>query len=84
MSETIICTIISAIAAVIGSYLAVQKGRRDDAIKQAQKDQRTSDRLDSIEHKLDIHNGYAEKLGDISQSMIEIRKDVYYLKEKKK
>lgn len=82
MTETIICTIITAVAGVVGAYAAVQKGRREDAIKDAQREQRQADRLETIERKLDEHNGYAEKLGDISKSMVAMQKDIEYLKSK--
>ena len=76
MTETIICTIITAVAGVVGAYAAVQKGRREDAIKDAQREQRQADRLETIERKLDEHNGYAEKLGDISKSIVAMQKDI--------
>lgn len=82
MTETIICTIITAVAGVVGAYAAVQKGRREDAIKDAQREQRQADRLETIERKLDEHNGYAEKLGAISKSMVAMQKDIEYLKSK--
>lgn len=82
MTETIICTIITAVAGIVGAYAAVQKGRREDAIKDAQREQRQADRLEAIERKLDEHNGYAVKLGDISKSMVAMQKDIEYLKSK--
>lgn len=82
MTETIICTIITAVAGVVGAYAAVQKGRREDAIKDAQREQRQADRLETIERKLDEHNGYAEKLGDISKSIVAMQKDIEYLKSR--
>ena len=75
------CSIIAALGGVLGAWLAVQKGRREDAIKDAQREQRQADRLESIEKKLDEHNGYAEKLGDISKAMVAMQKDIEYLKK---
>jgi hypothetical protein len=37
----------------------------------------------SIEAKLDIHNGYADKFGDIAVALAELRTDVKYLREAK-
>ena len=82
MTETVICTIITAVAGIVGAYAAVQKGRREDAIKDAQREQRQADRLEAIERKLDEHNGYAVKLGEISKSMVAMQKDIEYLKSK--
>ena len=83
MSETIICTIITAVAGIMGSYAAVQKGRRDSEIKDAVREQKQADRLDAIEHKLDIHNGYGEKLGSIGEALVAMKKDIEFLKGKK-
>ena len=82
MTETIICTIITAVAGIVGAYAAVQKGRREDAIKDAVREQKQADRLEAIEHKLDIHNGYAEKLGVIGETIVAMKKDIEFLKGK--
>jgi hypothetical protein len=34
-------------------------------------------RLDSIEHKIDIHNGYAEKFGEIEKNITEINTKIH-------
>ena len=82
-------TIITAVASVAAAYLAVRKGNQEQEIKNAQREQRQSDRLDNIEEKIttlerkvDIHNGYAEKLGDISKNMAVMAKDIEYLKDR--
>lgn len=82
MTETIICTIITAVAGIVGAYAAVQKGRREDAIKDAAREQKQADRLEAIEHKLDVHNGYAEKLGAIGETLVAMKKDIEFLKGK--
>ena len=80
MTETIICTIITAVAGIVGAYAAVQKGRREDAIKDAVREQKQADRLEAIERKLDTHNGYAEKLGVIGETLVAMKKDIEFLK----
>ena len=82
---------ISATGGVIGAYLAVQKGNRESDIKDAQREQRQSDRLDRIdekitnlERKVNTHNGYAEKFGEVAKSMAVMAKDIEYLKLKSK
>lgn len=87
---TIIVAIITSLGGIIGAYLAVQKGNRESEIKDAQREQRQSDRLDRIderianlEKKVDIHNGYAEKFGEIANSMTALSKDIEYLKNRK-
>lgn len=39
-------------------------------------------RMEIVEKKLDEHNGYAQKLGEIAITLAEIQKDIAYLKEK--
>ena len=86
---TIIVALITSLGGVVGAYLAVQKGNKDSEIKDAQREQRQSDRLDRIdekignlEKKVDIHNGYAEKFGAIANSMTAMSKDIEYLKNR--
>ena len=50
----------------------------EDAIKE----QRLEFRLKSIENKLDTHNGYAEKLGDIQTDIAVIKNDIKNLYKK--
>lgn len=46
------------------------------AIDEAVKDAKLEARLSSIEHKLDVHNGYAEKLTKISTDIAVIKNDI--------
>lgn len=88
MNETIIVAIIPAVASVIGAFIAarsaVDKKTREDDIKDAQREQRQQDQLEEIKHKLDVHNGYAEKLGDIQLDIAGIHKDIEYLRKRTK
>lgn len=66
-----------------------EEERRKAAVDQALKEEReeqykkdTERRLANIEEKLDIHNGYAEKLGDISQSLAVMQNDIKNLYKK--
>lgn len=85
----IIVAIVTSLSGIAGAYLAVRKGNREQEIKDAQREQRQSDRLDNIdekisnlERKVDIHNGYAEKFGDITRNIAVMAKDIEYLKSK--
>lgn len=88
MNEAIIIAIIPAIASVIGAFIAarsaVDKKTREDDIKDAQREQRQQDQLEEIKQKLDIHNGYAEKLGEIQLDIAGIHKDIEYLRKRTK
>lgn len=83
----IIVALITGICAVLGQYLISQKKTREDEIKDAQREQKELDRLEAIEErfkvvekKLDEHNGYAEKFGEISNAIVSIKKDIEYIK----
>lgn len=78
MTEAIVVALIAAIGSVIGQALISRKAQREEDIKRAVLNERTSLRLDAIERKLDIHNGYAEKFGEIQIEIAEIRKDMQH------
>lgn len=78
----IIVSIIGAVATIAGAFIAVNKGNREKEIKDAQREQWQKDQFEAINHKLDIHNGYAEKFGDISRTMVAMQKDIEFLKSK--
>lgn len=83
MTEAIIVALITATASVVCQLLISRKQRTDAEVKQAVKDKEISDRLSHIEEKLDIHNGYADKLGDVAISLAKMQKDIEFLKEGK-
>lgn len=88
LSEAVVIALITGILAVLGSYVSnvaiTRKKAREDAIRDAEREVRQAMRLDSIEKKLDIHNGYAEKFGDIQKDIAMVKKDIEYLRKEKK
>jgi hypothetical protein len=85
----IIVSIISSVGGIIGAYLAVRRGSQEQEIKNAQREQRQADRLDSIdekikrlEKKVDAHNEYGRKFGEVATSLVSMAKDIEYLKRK--
>lgn len=86
MGEAVLIALITGVLAVVGSYAGnvavAQKKSQEDAIRDAQREARQQVRLENIERKLDIHNGYAEKIGDIRQDLTKIQKDIEYLRNK--
>ena len=68
----LLVAIIPALASIICQLIISNKNRRDTDIKDAQKEQRLTDRLEQIDKKLDEHNGYAKKIGQIERSLIRI------------
>lgn len=70
---SVIVALITGACAVIGNALVSRSYRRKEEQQRAIKEAEVEIRLDNIEHKLDIHNGYAEKLGEISVAIAKIQ-----------
>lgn len=82
MSEAIIVAIITGGCAVFGQWLISRKAAQDKAIADAVRDARVEQRLDAVEKKLDIHNGYAEKFAEIGEDIAVIKNDIKTLYRK--
>ena len=80
MSDAVLVALITGAAAVISNWLITRSSRVKDSEERARLDQKTADRLSNIKHKLDVHNGYAEKLGDLSADIRVIRTEIEHLK----
>lgn len=87
MSEAIITALIMAVASIVCQVLINRNNRvkrsaeetekrQAQAVADALKEERFENRLQSIEAKLDEHNGYASKLGDIAMSIAVIENDI--------
>lgn len=66
MSNEVMVALITGATAVIVNYI-IQRADR------ARLDQKTADRLDALEKKIDIHNGYAKRFEDIGVDIAEIK-----------
>lgn len=76
MSEAVLGALITAVASVLVqlliNYNNLKKKKVDDAVRDALLEKR----LESIEHKLDIHNGYADKLAKIETEIAVISNEI--------
>lgn len=75
----IVAPFITGIFAIIGQAIISNKKAVEQDIKDAVRDQKTSDRLDRIEEnqmrqekKLDEHNGYAKRFEEIEKAIVKI------------
>ena len=86
MTEGIVVAIITglcaAVVAIIGQWGLLRKSRAQDAAERARHDERTDQRLQRIERKLDEHNGYAERLGEVQTDIAVIKADLKNLRER--
>ena len=76
MSDAVLAALIGAVSAIIVQLIGAWQQKKKRAIEDAIKEERLENRLKSIETKLDTHNGYAEKLGDIQKDIAEIKTDI--------
>lgn len=81
--EAVLSAIIVAAGSVVCQLLINRKGRKDREISDAVKETKLEARLSNIETKLDIHNGYAGKLGDIRMDIAVIKNDIRNMKGEK-
>lgn len=80
MSDAVLVAVITAGTSVLCQLLINKKSRKDNAVAEAVKEQKLTDRLQTIETKLDIHNGYAEKLGAIEKAIAVIETEIKNIK----
>ena len=76
MSDVVLAALIGAVSAIIVQLIGAWQQKKKRAIEDAIKEERLENRLKSIEAKLDTHNGYAEKLGDIQADIASIKTDI--------
>lgn len=68
--------LIGAAASIIVNLLNNLQQSKRRAVAEAVKEANLENRLKSIEGKLDVHNGYAEKLGQIGTDIAVIKNDI--------
>lgn len=78
----IITAILALIGSVLGSLTISLRKRRVDAIKEAEREAKQEEHMETIEKKLDEHNGYAVKISSMEKSLIAMQKDIEYIKGK--
>lgn len=85
MTESIAVAVITGVLAVFGTWVGnvsvSRKKTREDAIREAKRDQELTDRLDRLEKKVDEHNGWGAKFSDTIIVLEGIKKDIEWLKK---
>ena len=80
MSDVVLAALIGAVASIIVNLINNAREGKKRVVEEAKKETHLEDRLKSIEAKLDTHNGYAEKLGDIQIDIAVIKTDIQNIK----
>lgn len=76
MSDVVIAALIGALASIVVNLLNNLQQSKKRAIEEAIKETNLENRLRGIEGKLDVHNGYADKLGSIAMDIAVIKNDI--------
>lgn len=88
MAENVAVALITGILAVLGTYVGnvtiSRKKTREDAIRDARRDQELTDRLDRLEKKVDEHNGYAKRFEEIGKDIAVIRTELGFIRKESK
>ena len=82
MSDAVLVALITGVCAVLSNLLITRNGRVKDAVERANRDKEIQMRLDSIEKKVDEHNGYAKRFEAIGNDITEIRTALEFIKNK--
>lgn len=81
VSEVIVVALITGVCSVLGQWLISRKQDQDRAVKEAERDARFEERLKGVEKRLDTHNNYAEKLGQMQVDLASLATEIKNLKE---
>lgn len=88
MAESIAVAVITGVLAVFGTWVGnvsvSRKKTREDAIREARRDQELKDKLDRLEKKVDEHNGWGEKFGEIKKDIAVIKTEIEILRKEHK
>ena len=81
--EAIASALIVAVGSIVVQLIINHSNRQKEHEEQAVYRARLEAQMQVIQQKLDEHNQYAEKLGDMRDSMLLLQQDVKYIKEGK-
>lgn len=88
MTESIAVAVITGVLAVFGTWVGnvsvSRKKTREDAIREAKRNQELTDRLDRLEKKVDEHNGYAKRFEEIGKDIAVIKTEVSFIRKEQK
>lgn len=82
MSDAVLVALITGVCAVLSNLLITRSGRIKDAVDRADRDKEFKMRLESIEKKVDEHNGYAKRFEEIGKAIAEIKTALEFIKNK--
>lgn len=88
MWENIAVALITGVLAVLGTYVGnvtiSRKKTREEAIREAKRDQELTDRLDRLEKKVDEHNSYAKRFEEIGKDIAVVKTEISFIRKEQK
>lgn len=72
MDNSIITALIAGGVTLIVSLLTNWSARKKQAVEQAKRDQKLDDKIVEMCEKLDEHNRYSDKIGNIEKAIVRI------------
>jgi hypothetical protein len=84
VSDTVLVALITGLCAVVGQWLISRSQNEKRKQDEIERDTRLEMRLQSVEKKLDEHNGYAQRFATIQTDIAVIKNDIktlYRVKE---
>lgn len=88
MWENIAVALITGVLAVLGTYVGnvtiSRKKTREEAIREAKRDQELTDRLDRLEKKVDEHNSYAKRFEEIGKDIAVVKTEISFIRKEQR
>lgn len=72
MSDTLIGVIVTATVTLTVNLIANWSARKKQAVEQAKRDQKLDDQIAEMNKKLDEHNRFSDKIGNIEKAIVRI------------
>lgn len=72
MSDTVIVAIITGGVTLTVNLFANWSARKKEAVERAMRDQKLDDQIATMNRKLDEHNRYSDKIGNIEKAIVRI------------
>ena len=76
MSDPVLVALITGLCAVVGQWLISRSQNEKRKQDEIERDTRLEMRLQSVEKKLDEHNGYAQRFATIQTDIAVIKNDI--------
>ena len=78
---TVILSIVGSLLGIVQQMRSMKKAQEDAVRKQAEQQAAIQARLESLERSVASHNQYAEKFASLTQTIIEMRTDLRWIKD---